>query len=332
MEKDDEVKGQGNSLNFGARIYDSRLGRWLAVDMAAKSARAWTPYRFGFDNPLRYKDNDGNWEEDGHFWTVYAMGIAMGMSKSTAREIAVKSENYDHYVHKDNTMSTHIAERTKMGKFLKLGTWADPGLQEDWRGLTGGPQKEVLNDAITRVLTGELFQMHKVGDAWAHSYLNKSGARTMWGKTQSYIPVIGWITLEHAFAYWNGGDNADKINSRPIEYKGYLNSIISIYNNPKFKYHNEVTNSNPDLTVFNYMQKTGRNTEENIFILSSYKDYKSGQKSFQNLTGTQTGILSGLFDKMNVKYEITYTTMTGGSGVSSSAGQTAKVPTGIEIK
>jgi hypothetical protein len=26
-ERDDEVKGSGNSLDFGARIYDSRLGR-----------------------------------------------------------------------------------------------------------------------------------------------------------------------------------------------------------------------------------------------------------------------------------------------------------------
>ena len=31
-EKDDEVKGIGNSLDFGARIYDSRLGRWMSLD------------------------------------------------------------------------------------------------------------------------------------------------------------------------------------------------------------------------------------------------------------------------------------------------------------
>jgi RHS repeat-associated protein len=31
-EKDDEIKGAGNAVDFGARIYDGRLGRWLNVD------------------------------------------------------------------------------------------------------------------------------------------------------------------------------------------------------------------------------------------------------------------------------------------------------------
>ncbi|MEN9303960.1 MAG: hypothetical protein RL264_2389 [Bacteroidota bacterium] len=31
-EKDDEMKGSGNSYDFGARIYDSRVGRWWSMD------------------------------------------------------------------------------------------------------------------------------------------------------------------------------------------------------------------------------------------------------------------------------------------------------------
>jgi len=44
QEKDDEIQGDGNSLEFGARIYDSRLGRWLSVDPQANSYPSYSPY------------------------------------------------------------------------------------------------------------------------------------------------------------------------------------------------------------------------------------------------------------------------------------------------
>ncbi|QLH44307.1 MAG: hypothetical protein HWD58_00920 [Bacteroidota bacterium] len=37
QEKDNEIKGTGNSLAFEARIYDNRLGRWLSLDPLQKS-------------------------------------------------------------------------------------------------------------------------------------------------------------------------------------------------------------------------------------------------------------------------------------------------------
>ena len=59
MEKDDEVKGNGNSLDFGARIYDSRVGRWLSLDPSMASYPEWSPYNFSIDNPIRFNDPDG---------------------------------------------------------------------------------------------------------------------------------------------------------------------------------------------------------------------------------------------------------------------------------
>jgi len=60
MEKDDEWTGvTGSHLNFGARIYDSRVGRWLSVDPHASKYPSWSPYAFVFDNPLIYVDLDG---------------------------------------------------------------------------------------------------------------------------------------------------------------------------------------------------------------------------------------------------------------------------------
>ena len=62
--KDNEIAGIGNSLDFGARIYDSRLARWRSHDKLKDMAPGWSPYRFGFDNPIRYVDEQGNFEID----------------------------------------------------------------------------------------------------------------------------------------------------------------------------------------------------------------------------------------------------------------------------
>jgi len=58
-ENDDEVKGEGNSLDFGARIYDSRLGRWLSIDPFWKKYPFLSPYNYTIDNPIMLIDPAG---------------------------------------------------------------------------------------------------------------------------------------------------------------------------------------------------------------------------------------------------------------------------------
>ena len=59
MEKDDEVKGTGNSLDFGARIYDSRLGRFLSQDPLRKEFPFFSPYTFAGNSPILFIDRYG---------------------------------------------------------------------------------------------------------------------------------------------------------------------------------------------------------------------------------------------------------------------------------
>jgi RHS repeat-associated protein len=53
-----------NFYDYGARNYDPAIGRWMNVDPLAEQAPDWTPFRYGFNNPLRYNDPTGLSEED----------------------------------------------------------------------------------------------------------------------------------------------------------------------------------------------------------------------------------------------------------------------------
>ena len=57
-----------NFLNFGARIYSSQLGRFLSTDDKAHLNPEFNSYRIGFNNPIKFKDEDGNYESSAGFY------------------------------------------------------------------------------------------------------------------------------------------------------------------------------------------------------------------------------------------------------------------------
>lgn len=58
-ESDNEVKGIGNALDFGARILDPRLGRWMSIDPQGAKYPFSSPYSAFGNNPNVFIDPGG---------------------------------------------------------------------------------------------------------------------------------------------------------------------------------------------------------------------------------------------------------------------------------
>jgi RHS repeat-associated protein len=58
-ESDNEVSGNGNSYDYGFRIYNPRIGKFLSRDPLSKNYPHLTPYQFASNTPIQASDLDG---------------------------------------------------------------------------------------------------------------------------------------------------------------------------------------------------------------------------------------------------------------------------------
>ncbi len=56
---DSEVSGTGNSYDYGFRVYNPRIGKFLSVDPLTKDYPWYTPYQFAGNKPIWAIDLDG---------------------------------------------------------------------------------------------------------------------------------------------------------------------------------------------------------------------------------------------------------------------------------
>ncbi len=70
QEKDDEIKGEGNSINYKFRMHDPRVGRFFAVDPLMKEYPHYTPYSYSGNKVINHTEREGLEEE--------ALAVAFG--------------------------------------------------------------------------------------------------------------------------------------------------------------------------------------------------------------------------------------------------------------
>jgi len=92
-------------LDFGARIYDSRLGRWMSVDKKFSLAPDYSPYNNNFNNPLFYADPDGNYPEPKTRWQRFWNSVSsqrgynnFARYKAEMESKGIKFVNYNYLI------------------------------------------------------------------------------------------------------------------------------------------------------------------------------------------------------------------------------------------
>jgi len=95
QEKDDEIKGEGNSVNYKYRMHDPRVGRFFAVDPLDSSYPHYTPYSFSGNKVVAYVELEGQEELDFNLYIV----------SNTSNGETVQTSVGIHYDFNENTVS-----------------------------------------------------------------------------------------------------------------------------------------------------------------------------------------------------------------------------------
>jgi RHS repeat-associated protein len=129
MEKDVEVKNlDGGSYDFGARMYDPRVGRWLSVDPKSFKFAYLTPYNAFSNNPIINIDPDGNAD-------IYYNGKWIGTDGQDDNLIVVA---------RSKSVADNVIAATKNHEFVTAISLTSGSENKDFQALN----KDVLDESI----------------------------------------------------------------------------------------------------------------------------------------------------------------------------------------
>jgi RHS repeat-associated protein len=272
-ESDDEVNGEGNSYDFGARIYDSRLGRWMSVDPFKEFYPGHSPYSFGLNNPIYFIDLDGNviYDKDGNIVKIdfdAETGAITGISGTTdINLITLISETYDYSTKgkeaiikmNSSEVEYHIAiisERVAFqykGKYGEVGAFNSPSSDKKRIDIqivafdvekTDVVTEENINDFIVQNEYGEITQMDNISSKVQKKIIkdvNERAAQSEFKAEGESLKGLSETELEN----YQKAQVQDKSNKKSRR----ANSLIYEYNNGTERLKYDDLNSNDAITA-----------------------------------------------------------------------------------
>ena len=175
-EEEDDLNGSGNAYDFGARIYDGRLGRWVAVDPLWKITPSYSNYHYVACNPINNIDIAGKYiipsneksqkELVSHFETMF---INKNGENKMAALLAPNLGNIQYNT--DGTHTVNNGSSISKKDFRK----ACKGLSSDQKALARGYYKTINSEKKALVQIGLMTdKIDKLGDIRADPKTGKS--------------------------------------------------------------------------------------------------------------------------------------------------------------
>jgi RHS repeat-associated protein len=219
-ENDNEVKGEGNQQDYGMRIYDPRLGRFLSVDPLMNSYSMLTPYQFASNRPIDGIDLDG-----GEYVTylviitnkskvVIQIANYMNMTADQIKEIHGMSEKNFYYQYsrtfgpEGRGIKYLYSIQQEDGSFIEDEFWI---MKQPNRGKKGGTKRRWAVNGIYSGSGGPL--LLGSNPAYPHIGLNSKGIKEINPYTYD-LPAIDYSDLI--------SEVHDIYQNQIIDYAGWL--------------------------------------------------------------------------------------------------------------
>src|SRR5690554_3773583 len=128
MEKDDNIKGEGNSYTTEFRQYDPRVGRWLSIDPLFADFPWQSPYVAFDNNPIYYKDPKGlaaEWNDNGDGTYTAEEGDSAGsLAKDAgipfeAANKIVQQQLGENYRDKDGNINSNVEDVVNLSNYYR---------------------------------------------------------------------------------------------------------------------------------------------------------------------------------------------------------------------